>query len=180
MDADLVRLSKFLSLVLRHQPQRLKLELDEAGWTDVDALLAAMQARGMAVDRARLERVVAENDKQRFSFSEDGTRIRANQGHSIPVELGLEPRTPPELLYHGTAERNLASIQSQGLVKGRRHAVHLSPDAETARKVGQRHGQPVVLVVQAGRMAAAGHVFTCSANGVWLTESVPPEYLTVE
>ncbi len=178
MDPELIRWSKFLSLVLRHRPQKLELTLDSGGWVDVDTLLAAMLARGMAFDRALLERVVAENDKQRFAFSEDGTKIHANQGHSIPVVLDLAPRTPPDLLYHGTAVKNLNSIRGQGLVKGRRHAVHLSPDVETARKVGQRHGQPVVLVIQAGRMAADGFVFTCSENGVWLTESVPPEYIS--
>lgn len=177
MDPDLVKFSKFLSLVLRHRPQTLGLTLDSSGWVAVDVLLAAMRARGMAVDQAKLERVVAENDKQRFAFSEDGTKIRANQGHSIQVALGLEPRTPPDLLYHGTAVKTLASIRSQGLVKGRRHAVHLSPDAETAKKVGQRHGEPVVLVVQAGRMAGDGYIFTCSENGVWLTDRVPPEYI---
>lgn len=177
MDAELVHLSKFLSLVLRHKPQELGLALDSGGWVEVNTLLAAMRARGMAMDRERLERVVAENDKQRFTFSSDGTKIRANQGHSIPVQLGLAPRTPPELLYHGTAARNLDSIREKGLLKGRRHAVHLSLDAETARKVGQRHGEPVVLTIQAGRMYADGFVFTCSENSVWLTESVPPQYI---
>lgn len=178
MDDELVHLSKFLSLVLRHRPQELGLALDSGGWVEVDVLLAAMRARGMAGDREQLERVVAENDKQRFSINSDGTKIRANQGHSIPVQLGLAPRTPPELLYHGTAVRNLNSIREKGLLKGRRHAVHLSPDAETARKVGQRHGIPVVLTIQARRMFADGFVFTRSENGVWLTENVPPEYIS--
>jgi putative RNA 2'-phosphotransferase len=177
MDTDLVSLSKFLSLVLRHRPQKLGLTLDEGGWVSVDTLLAEMQKRGIAVDRTRLDRVVAENDKQRFSYNADGSKIRANQGHSIPVELGLQPRTPPDLLYHGTAARNIASIREQGLLKGRRQSVHLSLDEETARKVGSRHGQPVVLVVQAGRMASDGYLFTCSENGVWLTDHIPPYYI---
>lgn len=177
MDYPLVRLSKFMSLVLRHQPKLAGLTLDEGGWADVDMLLAAMQRKGMVVDRALLERVVAENDKKRFSLSEDGKRIRANQGHSIPVDLGLPPLAPPELLYHGTARQYLASIRRDGLLKRKRHAVHLSPDAETAARVGQRHGEPVVLVIEAGKMAADGHLFYCSANGVWLTDHVPPAYI---
>ena len=182
MDPQLVRLSKFLSLVLRHDPQKVGLKLEEGGWVEVAALLSAMQKRGMPVDLALLERVVAENDKQRFSFSPDRLKIRANQGHSVQVDLGLAPRTPPERLYHGTAARNADSIRAQGLLKGRRHAVHLSPDAETARRVGERHGEPghdesLVLVIQSGRMAADGFIFYCSDNGVWLTEHVPPEYI---
>ena len=169
--------SHFLSRILRHNPGAVGITLDSGGWADVDELLAAMNRTGFAIDRAFLERVVAENDKQRFSFSPDGTKIRTNQGHSIPVDLGLTPREPPELLYHGTAAANLDAIRTQGLKKGRRHAVHLSPDGETAQRVGKRHGKPVVLVVQADRMHADGHTFTCSENGVWLVESVPVEYL---
>ena len=121
--------------------------------------------------------VVASNDKQRFSLSPDGRRIRANQGHSIDVELGLEPVRPPETLFHGTARRNVARILAEGLARRRRHHVHLSPDPRTARRVGARHGPPVVLAVAAGRMATAGHAFFLSANGVWLTEHVPPDFL---
>jgi putative RNA 2'-phosphotransferase len=178
MDHELVHLSKFISLVLRHQPGKIGLTLDEAGWTDVDALLAGMRSHGIEINQARLERVVAENDKQRFAFNPDHTRIRANQGHSIQVQLDLPQLTPPEYLYHGTAVKYIDSIRRNGLLKGRRHAVHLSPDMETARKVGQRHGQPVVLTIQAGRMAGDGFVFTRSENGVWLTEAVPPQYIT--
>ncbi len=180
MDIDLIRYSKFISLVLRHRPELIGLEMDEAGWVSVDALLAGMNARGLPVDRPLLERIVAENDKQRFAFSPDRAKIRAAQGHTVKVELGLPPRTPPALLYHGTARKNLASIRAQGLKKGKRHAVHLSPDAETAVKVGRRHGEPVVLVVEAGRMAADGFPFTRSDNGVWLVERVPPEYIRFE
>ncbi len=153
------------------------LEMDAGGWVRVDALLAGMNARGMPVDGAMLERIVAENDKQRFILSEDGVKIRAAQGHTVQVDLGLEPRTPPNLLYHGTAQKSLSSIRGQGLKKGKRHAVHLSPDAETARKVGSRHGEPVALVIESGKMAADGFAFTLSENGVWLVERVPQEYI---
>jgi len=180
MDNNLVRYSKFISLVLRHQPQLIGLAMDESGWVNVDDLLAGINAKGMPIDRALLERVVAENDKKRFAFNDDGTKIRASQGHSISVDLGLQPRTPPDRLYHGTAKKNLASIQQAGLLKGSRQAVHLSTDAETALKVGGRHGQPVVLVVDSARMCADGFTFTCSENGVWLVDHVPPEYLHTE
>lgn len=173
-----MRLSKYISLVLRHRPGMISLVLDEAGWADVDALLVGMQQHGYSIDHAQLERVVAENDKQRFAFNAEHTRIRANQGHSVQVQLGLAVRIPPDLLYHGTAAKNIESIRKYGLLKGKRHAVHLSPDIDTARKVGQRHGQPVVLAIQAGRMAVDGFEFTCSQNGVWLVERVPPEYIT--
>ena len=129
---------------------------------------------------AELEEIVATSDKRRFELSDDGKRIRATQGHSVPVDLGYEDREPPELLYHGTAERNLGSILAQGLRSGQRHAVHLSTDVKTAIAVGQRYGKPVVLVVQAGRMHLDGHRFQCSSNGVWLTEHVPVEYLSQE
>jgi putative RNA 2'-phosphotransferase len=170
-------LSKFLSLVLRHQPATIGLTLDEHGWVSVTELLAALNAHGKRVDRALLEAVVADNDKQRFAFSPDGQRIRANQGHSVAVELGYTPQTPPETLYHGTAERNLASIRAQGLLKQQRHHVHLSANADTARQVGQRYGRPVVLVVNAGEMSRQGHTFYQSDNGVWLTDAVPPQFI---
>lgn len=177
MDPSLVRASKFLSLVLRHDPGRIGLALDAAGWAEVEALLEAARGAGVRLDRATLERVVAENDKQRFAFSEDRTRIRASQGHSVKVELGLEPREPPEVLFHGTATRFLLSIRKEGLRPGSRTHVHLSADRETAVKVGSRHGVPVVLVVQAGRMHREGHAFLRSENGVWLCEAVPAKYL---
>lgn len=177
MPRDLVRLSKFLSLVLRHRPERIGLTLDAGGWANVDELLRRARASDEPMTRARLERVVRENDKQRFAFSADGTRIRARQGHSIDVDLGLTPVVPPDVLYHGTARRNLASIRTEGLLRRRRHRVHLSPNAATARRVGQRHGPPVVLVVAATTMHADGHVFYRTDNGVWLTEAVPPAYL---
>lgn len=174
-----VRVSKFLSLVLRHEPERIGIKLDSAGWVDVQELLDACRREGIPIDLEELKDVVATNPKQRFAFSEDGLRIRASQGHSVPVDLGYQPEAPPETLYHGTARRGLASILKQGLVRGQRHHVHLSTTPETAVKVGQRHGRPVVLEVRAGQMHRDGHVFYLSDNGVWLTEHVPPEYLSV-
>ena len=152
MERKTVKISKFLSLVLRHQPEKIGLQLEAAGWVAVDELLAACRAHGRAITLAELQFVVANNDKQRFSFSADGSLIRANQGHSIEVELGYAPATPPATLYHGTAECFMGSIKAKGLLKGRRHHVHLSADEATAIKVGQRHGKPVVLQVQAGVM----------------------------
>lgn len=176
--ADPLRhLSKFLSLVLRHQPQTIGLTLDAAGWADVEELLTRLTHHGHPADRALLETLVAQSDKQRFALSPDGQRIRANQGHSVPVELGYTPQTPPELLYHGTATRHLEAIRAEGLVRGSRHHVHLSPDTDTARRVGQRHGRPAVLTVRAGDMSRAGHAFFVSDNGVWLTDAVPPQFL---
>lgn len=177
MDRSLVRISKFLSLVLRHDPARAGIVLDPAGWTDVAELLSAAARMGVPLDRSTLERVVAENDKRRFAFSADGTRIRANQGHSVPVELGLEPQIPPAVLYHGTATRALGSIRREGLRPGRRTHVHLSLDEATARSVGRRHGAPVVLRVAAERMHAAGLPFLRSENGVWLAKEVPVQYI---
>ncbi|HEX5740957.1 MAG TPA: RNA 2'-phosphotransferase [Pilimelia sp.] len=170
-----ITVSKRLSYVLRHRPDSIGLTLTPDGWTTVDALLAALAAHGTVLDRARLAHVVATNDKQRFHL--DGDRIRAHQGHSVPVDLALPPVPPPDALYHGTAARHLRSIRGAGLRRGRRHHVHLSADSATARRVGARHGVPVVLRVDAAAMAAAGHVFHRSANGVWLTDAVPPTYL---
>ena len=174
---DARRRSKFLSLVLRHEPQRIGIVLDSAGWTDVAGLLAACAAHGMAMTRDQLAEVVATSDKQRFALSDDGARIRANQGHSVDVELELAPATPPDVLYHGTADRFLDSIRAQGLVKQERHHVHLSATREVAIQVGARHGRPVVLVVRAAAMVAAGHAFYRSANGVWLVDHVPAAFL---
>ncbi len=171
---DVIGRSKRLSDVLRHAPGSVGLTLDAAGWADVDALLAAL-----GWTRAELEGVVATNDKRRFALDGTGTRIRASQGHSVAVDLGYAAQTPPPVLFHGTAERNLPAIEAEGLRPGRRHAVHLSPDEVTARRVGARHGRPVVLQVDAAGMAAAGAVFTRSANGVWLVDAVPPSRLTV-
>jgi len=175
--SSLVSISKFISFVLRHQPESVGLTTDSGGWVAVEELLAAAQKNGVALDRALLETIVAQNDKQRFAFSDDGLRIRANQGHSFPVDLGLAPLTPPEFLYHGTATRFLPSIREQGLRPGSRQQVHLSSDEVTAVKVGQRHGKPVVLTILAGRMALDGFLLYRSANGVWLTDVVPAVYL---
>ncbi len=177
MSPDLVKLSKFLSLVLRHQPEAIGLTLDENGWADVDALIELANKAGRRLTRPLLEQVVAENDKQRFALSADGRRIRANQGHSVAIDLALPPSVPPALLYHGTASRLVDSIRAEGLHAGTRQHVHLSLDTQTATKVGQRHGRPVVLIIRAGEMAAAGHEFFLSANGVWLTERVPVEFI---
>ena len=170
-----MRLSKFLSLHLRHDPAALGIALDAQGWTDVAALLAAAQARGVALDRDALAHLVANSDKGRFEL--DGDRIRARQGHTVAVDLALPPATPPDRLYHGTPTRNRAAIEATGLHRGERHHVHLSPDVETARRVGDRRGPSVVFVVDAAAMAAAGHVFHVTDNGVWLTDAVPPAFL---
>lgn len=174
---DLKRTSKFLSLVLRHEPDKFGVVLDAAGWTPVDALLSACARHGHAIDRATLERVVAENDKKRFSFDESRTRIRANQGHSVDIELGYEAASPPALLYHGTAVRFVDAIRAEGLKKMARHHVHLSADEATARAVGQRHGKPAVLVIDAAAMVAEGIAFYLSANKVWLVECVPARFI---
>ena len=177
MNKHLTHISKFLSFVLRHNPQAIGVTLDAEGWVPVDELLAAAARDGTSISREQLEEVVATNDKKRFAFSDDGRLIRANQGHSVEVDLNLEPVEPPELLYHGTVDRFLESIRAKGLIRGNRHHVHMSADRETAARVGQRRGRPVVLVVEAARMHRAGHQFFCSENGVWLTEAVPAEYL---
>ena len=177
MAGDKVRTSKFLSLVLRHRPELIGISLDPAGWVSVNELLRACRAHGRAITPDELRDLVATSDKQRFAFSEDGERIRANQGHSVAVELGYSPAAPPDTLYHGTVGKFLPSIREGGLKKGDRHHVHLSPDEETARKVGQRRGKPVILKVESGRMHREGHQFFLSTNGVWLIEHVPPEYL---
>ncbi|MFF0091872.1 RNA 2'-phosphotransferase [Streptomyces canus] len=170
-----VKVSKYLSKHLRHQPERIGLTLDEAGWVEIDVLIAAATEHGFRFTRDELDHVVAANDKQRFAI--DGTRIRASQGHSIDVDLGLPPATPPAYLYHGTVARYLDAIRAEGLRPMNRHDVHLSSDRETATRVGARRGRPVVLSVHAEAMHRDGHVLHVSANGVWLTQSVPPRYL---
>lgn len=177
--ADVIRISRFLSWVLRHAPHEVGLRLDPAGWVEVEAVLGACRARGMALDRAGLAALVASSDKQRFALSPDGDRIRAVQGHSVPVELGHPEREPPPRLYHGTVARFLASIEREGLRPGQRHHVHLSADEATAAAVGRRRGRPVVLTVNAAAMQAAGHRFFLSPNGVWLTETVPPRFVAL-
>ena len=166
-------MSKFLSLILRHKPQIVGIELDEHGWADVEELIRRVKG----LDLATLEQIVAADEKRRYSFSADKKLIRANQGHSIAVDVELEELKPPEVLYHGTAERFATSIMTQGLLKMSRLYVHLSSDAETAEKVGRRHGRPKIFVVASGKMFADGYKFFRSVNGVWLTEHVPPQYL---
>ena len=174
-----VRLSKYMSYVLRHRPEAAGLELGEGGWVDLDSLVAACVEAGRANGRDDVLRVVAENDKQRFELSGDGTLIRAAQGHSVEVDLGLVPVVPPAALFHGTVERHLESIRAQGLLPMGRTHVHLSGDVATARRVGSRRGTPVILHVDAAAMDAAGYEFFRAANGVWLVDAVPPQYLAV-
>ncbi|MFC9888277.1 RNA 2'-phosphotransferase [Streptomyces pilosus] len=170
-----VKVSKYLSRHLRHQPERIGLTLDEGGWTEIEALIAAATAHGFPFTRDELDHVVATNDKRRFAV--EGTRIRASQGHSVDVDLGLPAAVPPPYLYHGTVARNLEAIRAEGLRPMDRHAVHLSADRETATRVGARRGRPVVLSVDTGAMDRDGHVFHLSENGVWLTRAVPSRYL---
>jgi putative RNA 2'-phosphotransferase len=174
------QVSKYLALILRHKPQAGGLTLDREGWAPVADVLAAIRRRFGDFGRERLDELVRTNDKQRYAFDASGERIRASQGHSVGVELGLEPAEPPSILYHGTSEAFLPSILEQGLVKGNRHHVHLSADIDTARRVGaRRRGVVAILEVASGSMATAGHSFFRSANGVWLTDAVPPRYLRV-
>ncbi len=173
---DYRKTSKLLALVLRHEPEAIGLTLDEYGWAEVDALLARIATRGHRLNRDQLAELVRNNDKSRYAFSEDGRKIRAVQGHSIPVVLGYTPIEPPELLFHGTVERFMASIQAQGLLPGERQYVHLSKDRETAHAVGARRGRPVILEIAAGAMHRAGHAFLRADNGVWLTKAVPATF----
>ena len=177
MAIDDVKLSKFLSLVLRHQPEAIGLALDGHGWAGIDDLIAKANAAGTRFGREDLLRVVAESDKKRFSLSADIDRIRAAQGHSVSVELGLVAQEPPPVLYHGTATRFVEAILSEGLKPQARQQVHLSSDEATAQRVGQRHGKPHIFKVNAGGMHAKGFRFFRADNGVWLTDHVPPEFL---
>jgi putative RNA 2'-phosphotransferase len=176
---QLKKVSKNLSYVLRHRPDSVGIELEPGGWIAVDTLLTALENTGRRVSPALLQQIVAENDKQRFEFSDDGARIRARQGHSVEVDLQYEPAVPPGVLYHGTATRFLDSIMQQGLLKGRRQHVHLSTSRETMIQVAMRHGKPVLLAIASAQMHAAGHAFFVTGNHVWLTDHVPPQFLTV-
>jgi len=171
---------KFLSLVLRHHPDTLGITLDEQGWTEVDTLLQKMNAQGKKVTMDRLKEVVATNDKKRFAFNEDETKIRASQGHSVAVDLNYEPIKPPEFLYHGTVPKFLKDIQEQGLQKMSRLHVHLSEDRETALRVGARRGVPTILAVRSGAMHQKGYEFYKSENNVWLTDAVPADYINLK
>jgi putative RNA 2'-phosphotransferase len=177
--ADGVRLSKTLSYWLRHRPEAGSLLLDEQGWANVDAVLAALERTDIEEAREKLESVVTTDDKQRFELSSDGSRIRARQGHSVPVRLDWPVRTPPALLYHGTVNRALPAILEQGLRPMRRHHVHLSPDIASARRVAARRGVPVILAIRALALHDRGTPFYLTANGVWLAEAIPPSVLSV-
>ena len=179
-DTRLVKVSKYLSKHLRHQPERLGLTLEPGGWVGVEELRAACARNRFPFTRAELDEVVARNDKRRFAFDATGTRIRANQGHSVEVDLQLEPVEPPEVLYHGTGQGAAEAVAREGLRRMARHHVHLSADVPTARRVGARHGRPVVFTVAAGAMHRAGFPFYRSENGVWLVDHVPSEYLSRE
>jgi putative RNA 2'-phosphotransferase len=177
MSDKLTSKSKFLSLVLRHKPEEIGITLDEAGWVSVDVLLAALRRKGKPMTLAELREVVRTNDKQRFGFSDDGLRIRANQGHSVEVDLDHAPATPPETLFHGTAERNVASIRQTGLRKSQRHHVHLSENRQTAEAVGRRYGKLVLLTIRSAEMSRAGFTFYRTPNNVWLVDAVPAEFI---
>jgi len=177
MSFDPVELSKFLSLVLRHKPDSIGLALDPQGWVGIDGLIAKANAAGTRFSRDDLLHVVETSDKKRFSLSGDGLRIRAAQGHSVAVELGLPPREPPRILYHGTATRFVESILLEGLKPQSRQQVHLSIDPSTAQSVGQRHGKPFIFRVDALGMHRQGFSFHLADNGVWLVDHVPPEFL---
>jgi len=176
-EKEIIKTSKFLSLILRHEPERAGLKLGEAGWVGVDELLQAANSHGVTLTLDQLKHIVATSDKKRFAFSDDGQRIRASQGHSIEVDLQYRPQTPPEVLYHGTATRFLDSIRQHGLQRMERHDVHLSAETKVTVQVGSRHGKPALLTIHAGDMHRAGFVFRCSANGVWLVNHVPPQFI---
>ena len=172
--------SRRLSYVLRHAPESIGLSLDGAGWAEVEELLQGLAAAGLPLSRAELEQLVSSSDKQRFALDASGTRIRASQGHSVPVDLGLDEAPPPPELFHGTVEKFLPAIRVSGLTRQSRHHVHLSPDVATARTVGSRRGRAVLLHVDAAAMGAAGQVFYRSGNGVWLVDAVAPRFLRVQ
>lgn len=173
---DLTKVSKFLSLILRHKPEAAGITLDECGWADTYELIEAVKKKYPGFCWIILEQIVSMDEKRRYSFNEDKTKIRANQGHSIPVWLGLEPVEPPEYLYHGTAEKSVESIEADGICRMSRQYVHLSKDIETAKSVGSRHGKPVVFAIDSGLMYKCGYRFYLSENGIWLTKYVPARF----
>jgi putative RNA 2'-phosphotransferase len=178
MQKNVKSTSKFLSLVLRHKPEEIGLLLDENGWASVDELIQKINAKGNNIDIDLLNEIVETNDKKRFAFNDDKTKIRASQGHSIEIDLALEPSLPPNILYHGTATRFVESILKEGLTKQQRQHVHLSEKLETATKVGARHGKPVILIVNAKQMQEDGFLFYKSENNVWLTDNVGVKYIS--
>jgi len=169
--------SKFLSYVLRHNPEKLGITLDENGWTSVAILLEKINVEPYSLSMDELEEIVATNTKKRFAFNDDQTKIRANQGHSVAIDLGIASKQPPEFLYHGTVEKFIVSIQEKGLIKGSRQHVHLSADKETAINVGSRRGKPIILTVRSSEMHAENYAFYQSENGVWLTDEVPTKFI---
>ena len=169
-----------MSLVLRHKPEHIGLTLDGEGWADVEELTKKALESGLILDRPTLRQIVEQAEKKRFSFSEDGKKIRANYGHSIPVSLGEESSEPPEFLFHGTAKKFLSSIETEGLGPGTRQYVHLVEDKTTASEVGRRHGEPVVLVIRARAMYEKGYRFFRTESAIWLTKEVPAEYIIIE
>jgi putative RNA 2'-phosphotransferase len=175
--SKMIKISTFLSYCLRHHPEKVGLSMDSQGWVEVEELLKACKEKGYPISRNNLNEIVDKNDKKRFSFNEDHSKIRASQGHSIPVELGYEEKKPPVFLYHGTALHNRECIYEEGLKKMQRHRVHLTTEMKTARNVGARYGTPLLFKVSSQEMYFAGHAFFCSENGVWLTDRVPPEFL---
>lgn len=177
MNKELARVSKFLSLVLRHRPEMIGLTLEEGGWASVDELIRKINEKGEALTVELLQTIVDTNDKKRFAFNDDKTMIRANQGHSVEVDLQLPVAIAPDVLYHGTAEPAVKSVLAAGLKKQQRHHVHLSADPTTAVAVGGRHGKPILLLIDAKAMQAAGYVFYVSANGVWLADEVPARFI---
>ena len=177
MKNDDTSLSKFISLILRHKPEEIGITLDRHGWADTAQLIKGIRSTGRRIDTETLERIVRNDEKQRYSFSENGKKIRANQGHSIPVEVEMRTAVPPARLYHGTAEKALESIMQNGILKMNRLYVHLSGDIETAFKVGSRHGKPVVLIIDTAAMSSDGYVFKISENGVWQSENIPQMYI---
>ena len=179
-EKDLKKVSKSLSYVLRHRPDTVGLELGDGGWVDVEELIDAFQTAGKKMSQQLLEDVVANNDKQRYEFSQDGKQIRARQGHSVDVDLGYQSATPPDVLYHGTATRNLESIFQGGLNKGNRHHVHMSTNKETMLNVAKRHGKPVLLSINTKQMLIDGFEFFLTGNDVWLTDHVPPDYISTD
>ena len=179
MDERQEKLSRYISYLLRHHPESAGINTDGEGWADVDELIAGMRKTGREIDLPLLEKIVREDEKGRYSFSEDRSRIRANQGHSFPVRIAMMPAAPPETLYHGTAQKFAARIKNEGICKMSRQYVHLSPDPQTAARVGARHGEPCVFAVSAGKMSRDGYAFYLSENGVWQTDEVPPAYLKI-
>jgi putative RNA 2'-phosphotransferase len=173
-------ISKFLSLVLRHQPEVIGIYMDENGWVSVEDLIKKCKSKNIHFDREGLNEIVSTNDKQRFAFSSDRSRIRANQGHSINIDLALEPQQPPATLYHGTADKNISSILTHGITKVSRQHVHLSTSIETSMVVGARHGKPSILCVDAASMHNDGYTFYQSENKVWLTDVVPFQYISID